>query len=67
MAVELLYWEVSREEERDRGKKEERPGREGKGRGWFFVASRGSRTSPRWPGHKQEVAHSGYWELHAAA
>jgi hypothetical protein len=27
------------------------------------VASRGSRTSPRWPGHKQEVAMAGTGSL----
>jgi hypothetical protein len=37
-----------------------------KGRGWFFVASRGSRTSPRSPGHKQEVAHGLARDSHAA-
>jgi hypothetical protein len=47
-------------------KKKGGQGKEEEG-GRFFVTSRGSRTSPRWPGHKQEVAKAGTGSLHAAA
>jgi hypothetical protein len=53
---------------REREADGEEGGRQGerKRRGWFFVASRGSWTSPRSPGHKQEVAHGLARGSHAA-
>jgi hypothetical protein len=63
MVVELVYWEDSREEERDRGEDGERPGDRKKGRrGRRGVQQRlreGSlvaRASRRWHGHVQEAS-----------